>query len=127
MGGLLLPLILLVGGYIFYSRLGGKEMLDNALNEIKGIGGGGGSGSNGMDGLPTVDGINGQVQDLLNKAKSRTGSWTDERGNNFNNQSGQDIQINRQSNTGTGGKITQRQSHSQKSTVFYTIPRFGNL
>lgn len=105
MAGLLLPLLLLVGGYIFYSRLGGKEMLDNALNEIKGIGGGG-------------NGSSGSFQDLIDKAKSREGSWTDERGNNFNNQS----DTNTQSNIGKSGSIIQKQSN-----VFYTIPRFGNL
>jgi hypothetical protein len=113
MAGLLLPLILLIGGYIFYSRLGGKEMLDNLLGDLKG----GGSDFSFRGGGAEVDvklpqGMN----DLLEKAKSRTGSWTDERGNRFNN----DTQVNSQSNIGGSGSIVQKSS-------FYTIPRFGNL
>jgi hypothetical protein len=116
MGGLLLPLILLVGGYIFYAKMGGKEMIDNLLGDLKG---GGGSDFSFRGGGAEVDvklpqGMN----DLLEKAKSRTGSWTDERGNRFNNQS----DSNSQSNIGGSGSIVQKQSN-----VFYTIPRFGNL
>jgi hypothetical protein len=114
MAGLLLPLILLVGGYIFYSRLGGKEMIDNLLGDLKG----GGSDFSFRGGGAEVDvklpqGMN----DLLDQAKSRTGSWTDSKGNRFNNQS----DTNTQSNIGGSGSIVQKQSS------FYTIPRFGNL
>lgn len=121
MGGLLLPLLLLVGGYIYYAKLGGKEQLDSILGDLKG--GGGGSDFSISGGGAKVDvqlpqGMN----DLLQKAQSRTGSWTDERGNNFNNQSGSGSQVNRQSNVGKSGSIIQKQSN-----VFYTIPRFGNL
>ena len=103
MAGLLMPLLLLVGGYIFYTRLGGKEMLDNALNEIKSVGGGGNSG------------LSSGFEDLK---KGRTGQWTDENNNRFNVQS----DTNTQSNIGGSGSIVQKQSN-----VFYTIPRFGNL
>lgn len=120
MAGLLMPLLLLVGGYIFFAKLGGKEMIDDLLGDLKG---GGGSDFSISGGGAKVDvklpeGMN----DLLQKAQSRTGSWTDERGNNFNNQSGSGSQVNRQSNVGKSGSIIQKQSN-----VFYTIPRFGNL
>lgn len=105
MAGLLLPLLLLVGGYIYYSKFGGKEQLDSILGDLKG----GGNSS-------------GNFNDLIKQAQSRTGSWTDDKGNNFNNQSGGGSQVNRQSNVGGSGKITQKQSN-----VFFTIPRFGNL
>ena len=109
MAGLLMPLLLLVGGYIFYTRFGGKEMLDNALNEIKSVGGGGGSS------------LSSGFEDLKN---GRTGQWTDKNDNNFNVQS----DTNTESNVGKSGNITQKRSNVQKSgSVFYTIPRFGNL
>lgn len=106
MAGLLMPLLLLVGGYIFYTRFGGKEMLDNALNEIKGVSGGG-KGS----------GLSSGFEDLKN---GRTGQWTDENDNNFNVQS----DTNTKSNVGKSGSIVQKQS----STSFFTMPRrFSNL
>jgi hypothetical protein len=113
MAGLLLPLILLVGAAVYYFKLGGKQQLDSILGELKG----GGSDFSFRGGGAEVDvklpqGMN----DLLEKAKSRTGSWTDERGNRFNN----DTQVNSQSNIGGSGSIVQKSS-------FYTIPRFGNL
>jgi hypothetical protein len=115
MAGLLLPLLLLVGGYIWYTKLNGKEQLDSILGDLKG----GGSDFSFRGGGAEVDvklpqGMN----DLLDQAKSRTGSWTDSKGNRFNNQS----DTNTQSNIGGSGSIVQKQSN-----VFYTIPRFGNL
>ena len=115
MAGLLMPLLLLVGGYIFYAKLGGKQIIDDLLGDLKG---GGGSDFSISGGGASVDvklpqGMN----DLLEKAKSRQGSWTDERGNRFNNQS----DTNTKSNIGGSGSIVQKQSS------FYTIPRFGNL
>ena len=107
MAGLLLPLLLLVGGYIFYSRLGGKEMLDNALNEIKGIGGGGGFSSSGFE-------------DLKN---GRTGQWTDENNNNFNVEN----DVRTKSNVSGGASVGSVNEKLRKMGVFYTIPRFGNL
>lgn len=109
MAGLLLPLLLLIGGYIYYEKFGGKQQLDGILNEIKSVGGGGNSGGGGSSG--------GSFQDLIDKAKSRKGSWTDENNNNFNNQS----DTNTESNIGKSGNITQKQSN------YTTIPRFGNL
>jgi hypothetical protein len=116
MAGLLLPLILLVGAAVYYFKFGGKQQLDSILGELKG---GGGSDFSFRGGGAEVDvklpqGMN----DLLNQAKSRTGSWTDERGNRFNNQN----DSNSQSNIGGSGSIVQKQSN-----VFYTIPHFGNL
>ena len=35
MAGLLMPLLLLVGGYIFFAKLGGKEMIDDLLGGNK--------------------------------------------------------------------------------------------
>ena len=116
MAGLLMPLLLLVGGYIFFAKLGGKEMIDDLLGDLKGGGGSDFSISGGgakVD-VKLPDGMN----DLLQKAQSRTGSWTDEKGNRFNNQS----DTNTRSNIGGSGSIVQKQSN-----VFYTIPRFGNL
>jgi hypothetical protein len=114
MAGLLLPLLLLVGGYIWYTKLGGASTIDSILGDLKG-----GSDFSFRGGGAEVDvklpqGMN----DLLNQAKSRTGSWTDSKGNRFNNQS----DTNTQSNIGGSGSIVQKQSN-----VFYTIPRFGNL
>jgi hypothetical protein len=106
MAGFLLPLLLLVGGYIYYEKFGGKAQLDSIFNEIKGVGGGSGGGGNMPSGF----------QDLKN---GRTGQWTDENNNNFNVQS----DTNSTSNVGKSGKITQ----TQKSSTFFTIPRFGNL
>lgn len=118
MAGLLLPLLLLVGGYIWYEKFGGKSTIDGIFNEIKSVGGGGGSQTN------TGTNINnGSFQDLIDKAQSRQGSWTDENNNNFNVQK----DSNSQSNTGSSGNISQKRSNVQKSNVFFTIPRFGNL
>lgn len=100
MGGLLLPLLLLVGGYIYYTRFGGKEQLDSILGNLKG----GGSG------------LSSGFQDLKN---GRTGQWTDENNNKFNVQN----DSNSRSNVGKSGSIVQKQSNY----TFYTIPRFGNL
>lgn len=113
---MLLPLLLLVGGYIWYTKFNGSQTIDNLLGDLKG---GGGSDFSISGGGASVDvklpqGMN----DLLEKAKSRKGSWTDERGNRFNNQS----DTNTESNVGKSGSIVQKQSN-----VFYTIPRFGNL
>jgi hypothetical protein len=118
MAGLLLPLILLVGGYIWYTKFNGRETIDGIFNEIKGIGGGGSDFSFRGGGAEVDVKLPQGMNDLLEKAKSRTGSWTDERGNRFNNQS----DSNSQSNIGGSGSIVQKQSN-----VFYTIPRFGNL
>lgn len=108
MAGLLLPLLLLVGGYVWYTKFNGKETVDSIFNEIKGVGGGGSSS------MPSG------FQDLKN---GRTGSWTDENNNNFNVQS----DTNTKSNIGSNGTITQKRSNIQKSSTFFTIPRFGNL
>lgn len=117
MAGFLLPLLLLVGGYIWYTKFNGAATVDSIFNEIKGIGGGS-SGSNvsgGNGGSSNVNMPSG-FQDLKN---GRTGQWTDENNNNFNVQK----DVNTQSNVGKSGKITQ----TQKSSTFFTIPRFGNL
>jgi hypothetical protein len=110
MAGLLLPLLLLVGGYIWYTKFNGKQTIDGIFNEIKSVGSGGGGSSNSGGNFSSSG-----FEDLKN---GRTGQWTDERGNKFNVQK----DSNSQSNTGSNGKISQKQSSS-----FYTIPRFGNL
>lgn len=115
---MLLPLLLLIGGFIWYSKFNGKQIIDDLLGDLKG---GSGSDFSFSGGGASVDvklpqGMN----DLLNQAKSRTGSWTDSKGNNFNNVS----DTNTQSNIGGSGTITQKRSNVQ---TFYTIPRFGNL
>lgn len=113
----LIYVILAAGAAYWYFKMDGKSQVDSILSDLKGGGGG------------------------LNLGGSGGGTFTDEKGNNVNIQgrgkicingkcyegSGQDIQENHQSNVGTGGTITQKQSHSQKSNVFYTIPRFGNI
>ena len=135
MAGLLLPLLLLVGGYIYYTRFGGREQLDSILGELKGIGSGGFSSSG--------------FEDLKNSGK--TGRWTDENNNNFNIErdvntqsnisgNGDDVQsilqqlngksgqnISRTRQIDTTGKAKQINRNIQRSNVFYTIPRFGNL
>lgn len=119
MAGLLMPLLLLVGGYIFYEKFGGKQIVNDLLGDLKGGGsdfsfrGGGAS----VDvNLPTVNGINGDVQSMLQKMGVDM---------NVNNGSGQSISRNRQ--VDTTGQAVQTQTKNQKSSVFYTIPRFGNL
>lgn len=110
MGGLLLPLLLLVGGYIWYTKFNGSQTIDGILNEIKSVGGG--SSSNNSGGNFSSSGF----EDLKN---GRTGQWTDENNNKFNVQK----DSNSKSNTGGSGKISQKQSNY----TFFTIPRFGNV
>jgi hypothetical protein len=109
----ILPVVLLAGGYIWYSRYGGKAVIDDLLGNLKG---GGGSQINTGDNIsggdiPTVEGISGQVQSMLQKMGVHG--------------SGESVSRTRQ--VDTTGQAKQSQKHSQKSTVFYTIPRFGNL
>lgn len=112
MAGLLMPLLLLVGGYIFYEKFGGKEMLDNVINEVKGIGGGGGSQINtGQNISGDVGQIQSKVQGMLEKMGVHG--------------SGESISRTRQ--VDTTGQAVQHQSHKQTSNVFFTIPRFGNI
>ena len=113
MGGLLLPLLLLVGGYIYYAKLGGKEQLDSILGELKGgLSGKGGGG----DGFSSSSGF----EDLKN---GRTGKWTDENNNNFNVES----DVRTKSNVSGGASVGSVNEKLRKMGVFYTIPRFGNL
>lgn len=113
----ILPLVLLAGGYIWYTRYGGESVINDLLGNLKGGGGGGssfsfsGGGANVNVDVPSVEGINSQVQSMLQKM-----------GVNGSGQS-----INRTRQVDTTGQAKQTQTHSQKSTVFYTIPRFGNL
>lgn len=107
MAGMLLPLLLLIGGYIWYEKFGGKSTIDGIFNEIKSVGSGDSKGNGGFS--------SSGFEDLK---KGRTGQWTDENNNRFNVQS----DTNTQSNIGGSGSIVQKQSN-----VFYTIPRFGNL
>jgi hypothetical protein len=109
----ILPVVLLAGGYIWYSRYGGKAVIDDLLGNLKG---GGGSQINTGDNIsggdvPTVEGISGQVQSMLQKMGVHG--------------SGESVSRTRQ--VDTTGKAKQTQTRSQKSNVFYTIPRFGNL
>jgi hypothetical protein len=109
----ILPVLLLAGGYIWYSRYGGKAVIDDLLGNLKGSGGSQintGSNVSGGD-VPTVEGINSQVQSMLQKMGVHG--------------SGESVSRTRQ--VDTTGAAKQSQKHSQKSTVFYTIPRFGNL
>ena len=112
------------GFLVFYYKFGGKQMIDDLLGDLKGGGGGsdfsfsGGGASVDVKLPPSAEGISNKVQTMLQKMGVDM---------NVDNGSGQDISRTKQTNTGTGGKITQTQSHSQKSDVFYTIPRFGNL
>jgi hypothetical protein len=109
-----LPVVLIGGAAIWLFKFGGKEQIEGML---------GGGSSSGMDGMPTVDGIGAQVQSMIDKIKN-SGNST----NNFNYDSGKNSQVNTQSNTGKGGKITQTRNNVQKSTSFFTMPRrFGNL
>jgi hypothetical protein len=112
----ILPVLLLAGGYIYYTRFGGKEQLDSILAELKGGLGGGGSQINTGDNIsggdvPTVEGINSQVQSMLQKMGVHG--------------SGESVSRTRQ--VDTTGQAKQSQKHSQRSNVFYTIPRFGNI
>jgi hypothetical protein len=113
----ILYLVLLGGAYIYYTRFGGKAQLDSILAELKGgLGGGGGSQINTGDNVsggdvPTVEGINSQVQSMLQKMGVHG--------------SGESVSRTRQ--VDTTGAAKQSQKHSQRSNVFYTIPRFGNL
>jgi hypothetical protein len=107
--------ILGVGFLVFYYKFDGKNMINNLINEVKG-GLGGGSQINTGDNIsggdiPTVEGISGQVQSMLQKMGVHG--------------SGESVSRTRQ--VDTTGQAKQSQKHSQKSTVFYTIPRFGNL
>jgi hypothetical protein len=109
----ILPVLLLAGGYIYYTRFGGKEQLDSILGNLKG---GGGSQINTGDNIssgdvPTVEGINSNVQSMLQKMGVHG--------------SGESVSRTRQ--VDTTGAAKQSQKHSQRSNVFYTIPRFGNL
>ena len=120
MAGLLLPLLLLVGAYVYYEKLGGKQQLDSILGNLKGGGGSDfsfrGGGASVDVNLPTVEGINGDVQSMLQKMGVDM---------NVNNGSGQSISRTRQIDT--TGQAVQKQSHNQRSSTFFTIPRFGNL
>lgn len=114
----ILPVLLLAGGYIYYTRFGGKEQLDGILAELKGgLGSGsqintGSNISNGGGGdVTTVEGINSQVQSMLQKM-----------GVHGNGES-----ISRTRQVDTTGQAVQKQSHNQRSSTFFTIPRFGNL
>ena len=110
----ILPVVLLAGGYIFYTRMGGKQIIDDLLGDLKGGGSDfsfSGGGANVNVDLPTVDGINSQVQSMLQKMGVHG--------------SGESISRTRQ--VDTTGQAKQSQSHKQTSNVFYTIPRFGNL
>jgi hypothetical protein len=111
----ILPVVLLAGGYIWFTKFNGKQTIDGILAELKG-GLGGGSQINTGDNIsggdiPTVEGISGQVQSMLQKMGVHG--------------SGESISRTRQIDT--TGQAKQSQKHSQKSNVFYTIPRFGNL
>lgn len=108
--------ILGVGFLVFYYKFDGKSMINNLINEVKGGLGGGGSQINTGDNIsggdvPTVEGINSNVQSMLQKMGVHG--------------SGESISRTRQ--VDTTGQAVQRQSHKQSSNVFYTIPRFGNL
>lgn len=120
MAGFLLPLLLLVGGYIWYEKLGGKAQVDSIFSELKGGGGGSqiNTGQNVSGGnIPSVEGISGDVQSMLQKMGVDM---------NVNNGSGQSISRTRQIDT--TGAAKQSQTHSQKSTVMFTMPtKFGNL
>jgi hypothetical protein len=109
----ILPVVLLAGGYIWYTRYGGEAVINDLLGNLKG---GGSSQINTGDNIsggdvPTVEGINSQVQSMLQKMGVHG--------------SGESVSRTRQ--VDTTGKAKQSQKHSQKSNVFYTIPRFGNL
>lgn len=110
MAGMLLPLLLLVGGYIWYTKFNGAATIDGIFNEIKSVGGGGGKGGSLSSGF----------EDLKN---GRTGKWTDENNNNFNVES----DVRTKSNVSGGASVESVNEKLRKMGVFYTIPRFGNL
>ena len=107
----ILPVILLAGGYIWYSRYGGKQVIDDLLGDLKGGGGSQINTGDNISGNADAGQIQSQVQSMLEKMGVHG--------------SGESISRTRQ--VDTTGQAVQKQSHSQKSTVFYTIPRFGNL
>ena len=106
----ILPVVLLAGGYIWYSRYGGKQVIDDLLGDLKGGGSQINTGSN-VSGNADVNQIQSQVQGMLEKMGVHG--------------SGESISRTRQ--VDTTGQAKQTQSHKQTSNVFYTIPRFGNL
>lgn len=109
---LLLYGILAVGAYIWYKNYGGKSVIDGLIGDLKGGLGGGSQINTGQNvSGDDADQIQSKVQGMLEKMGVHG--------------SGESISRTRQ--VDTTGQAVQRQSHSQKSTVFYTIPRFGNL
>lgn len=107
----ILPVILLAGGYIWYSRYGGKQVIDDLLGDLKG---GGGSQIN------TGDNISGNAD--VNQIQSQVQSMLQKMGVHGNGES-----ISRTRQVDTTGQAVQKQSHNQRSSTFFTIPRFGNL
>lgn len=109
----ILPVVLLAGGYIWYTKFNGKATVDSIFNEIKGIGGGGSQ-------INTGDNISGNVD--VNQIQSQVQGMLEKMGVHGSGES-----ISRTRQVDTTGQAVQRQSHKQTSNVFYTIPRFGNL
>ena len=112
----ILPVLLLAGGAYWYFKMNGKATIDNLLGDLKGGGGSDFSFSGGgarvdVDLPPSAEGISNQVQSMLQKMGVHG--------------SGESISRTRQ--VDTTGQAKQSQSHKQTSSVFYTIPRFGNL
>lgn len=97
--------ILAAGAAYWYFKMNGKATIDDLLGGLKG-----GSQVN------TGANVSGDVQSMLQNMGVDM---------NVNNGSGQNIKRTRQ--VDTTGHAKQTQTHSQKSNVFYTIPRFGNL
>ena len=106
----ILPVLLLAGGAYWYFKMNGKSTIDNLLGDLKGGGSQINTGDN-ISGNADVNQIQIQVQGMLEKMGVHG--------------SGESISRTRQ--VDTTGQAVQKQSHSQKSTVFYTISRFGNL
>lgn len=108
----ILPVLLLAGGYIWYSRYGGEAVINDLLGNLKG--GGGGSQIN------TGDNISGNAD--AGQIQSQVQSMLQKMGVHGNGES-----ISRTRQVDTTGQAVQKQSHNQRSSTFFTIPRFGNL
>jgi hypothetical protein len=113
----ILPVVLLAGGYIWYTRFGGEAVINDLLGGLKGGGSdfsfSGGGAKVDVNLPPSAEGISNNVKSMLQKM-----------GVNMN-ESGQNISRTRQ--VDTTGQAKQTQTKSQRSDVFFTIPRFGNL
>jgi hypothetical protein len=108
----ILPVLLLAGGAYWYFKMGGKSQVDSILGDLKGGSSQINTGDNISGGdVPTIEGINSNVQSMLQKMGVHG--------------SGESVSRTRQ--VDTTGTAKQSQKHSQRSSTFYTIPRFGNL